>query len=84
LFVIKEFYWLVCRARSINPEDRSECLGWTETTGRTDLTGSGVYRYQARWSDGKATQGSFRITDKMIDDIDSHHRSDTITIPVNR
>jgi len=84
LFVIKQFYFLVCQARGLDPLDRNRCSGWHEATGRDSLSGAGSYAYVAVWSDGSSTNGKFEITDKIADDIDSQRRKDLVVIPIRR
>lgn len=56
--VIKEFYYLLCKASNKPADDPDQCFGWQEAA-TSRMEGAGSYRYEANWPDGKISMGIF-------------------------
>ena len=55
------FYYELCRAQRLDPEDPARCNRWREALdGKLEYV-AGDYYYIARWSDGAVRRGSLRI-----------------------
>jgi hypothetical protein len=55
------FYYELCVAQKIDPEDTKRCNRWREAVdGKVEYV-SGDYHYIARWSDGTTRRGTFRF-----------------------
>jgi hypothetical protein len=56
------FYYELCRAQDIDPEDTRQCNRWREAhDGKLEYV-SGAYHYLARWSDGATRSGMIGFT----------------------
>lgn len=73
VFIIPKFYYLVCRAQGVEPENMSACDHWREVTAPVEQV-SGSYHYVARWPDGVVRRG-------VLDFNGAHNDSITLKKP---
>lgn len=59
---IPVFYYRLCRARGIDPDDASACDYWKEPADGVLFDVAGDYQYQVDWPDGSKRQGKFSFT----------------------
>ena len=58
---ISSFEFELCKAKSLNPWDITECNGWSESDSKRALPFYGVYIYQVSWPNGISGRGKKRI-----------------------
>ncbi|MDB5431657.1 MAG: hypothetical protein JWP35_2773 [Caulobacter sp.] len=57
------FFYKLCSARGINPDDPNKCDRWREAPGGSVTEVAGDYAYVARWPDGAIKRGTLRFGD---------------------
>jgi hypothetical protein len=62
---IPTFFYELCRAQAIDPEDPAKCRRWREALSSTLTSVSGDYQFIARWADGAVRRGKLSITDNQ-------------------
>jgi len=60
---IPSFFYELCRAQNVDPEDTTRCKRWREAIDGTVTQVAGDYSYVARWADGVTRRGKLRFTD---------------------
>jgi hypothetical protein len=55
--LIPNFFYTLCVAKHINPEDTTKCDKWIEAFPSVNIYLAGDYRYLIRWSDGVVRRG---------------------------
>jgi hypothetical protein len=63
IFIIPSFYYEVCKAQGVNPNDMSGCDHWREIIGQSIDDISGEYHYLVRWHDGITRRGVLNADD---------------------
>lgn len=69
VFLVPQFYYDLCKARTIDPEDVDRCRYWVKSIGGQSLSLSGRYRYQVKWPDRTERRGRFEISGMQTPDI---------------
>lgn len=62
LFIIPTFFYDVCRAQGVKPDDRNACSHWREVLAPVENI-SGSYHYFVRWAGGVARSGTLNVND---------------------
>lgn len=62
---IPTFFYELCRAKSIDPDDPVGCKRWREALGTASTAVAGDYHYIVRWADGAVRRGKLSITDNQ-------------------
>jgi hypothetical protein len=62
---IPTFFYELCKAQRLNPDDTERCNYWREAISGTLSNVSGDYFFVARWSDGSARRGKLGINPKQ-------------------
>jgi hypothetical protein len=63
IFIIPSFFYELCRAQRINPNDVDSCEHWREVLGNKIDDAAGEYHYFVRWSDGAVRRGVINADD---------------------
>jgi hypothetical protein len=67
VFLIPSFFYELCRAQNIDPDDTARCNRWREViTGRVSHV-AGDYFYVVRWADGSTRRGNLSVVDTIDD-----------------
>jgi hypothetical protein len=64
---IPAFFYELCRAQNLNPDDTARCNRWREAIDGTLSQVAGDYIYIARWPDGTTRRGTLSFT-KLTED----------------
>ena len=62
LFIIPTFFYEVCRAQHVKPDDMNACDHWREVLAPVEEI-SGSYHYFVRWADGVSRRGILNVND---------------------
>jgi hypothetical protein len=67
VFLIPGFFYELCKAQNIDPDDTARCNRWREViTGRVSHV-VGDYFYVVRWADGATRRGNLSVVDAVDD-----------------
>jgi hypothetical protein len=65
VYLIPGFFYELCRAQNIDPDDTARCNRWREViTGRVSHV-AGDYLYVVRWADGSTRRGNLSVVDTV-------------------
>ena len=66
VFLIPTFFYELCRAQNIDPDDTQRCNRWREAISGRTASVSGDYLYVARWSDGATRRGKLSVIEQDV------------------
>jgi hypothetical protein len=67
VFLIPTFFYDLCRAQNIDPDDTRRCNRWREAISGRTASVSGDYLYIVRWPDGASRRGKLSVVERDWD-----------------
>jgi hypothetical protein len=64
VFLIPTFFYELCRAQNIDPDDTARCNRWREAISGRQASVSGDYVYFVRWPDGATRRGKLSVVER--------------------
>ncbi|HUF25089.1 MAG TPA: hypothetical protein VMN81_13240 [Vicinamibacterales bacterium] len=69
VMLIPTFFYDVCKARRIDPDDPARCKRWREALEGTPVGVAGDYYYVARWADGIVRRGKLTFDEESASSV---------------
>jgi hypothetical protein len=69
VFLIPSFFYELCRAQNINPDDTVNCNRWREAISGRAASVAGDYVYFVRWPDGAMRRGKLSVVDREFGNV---------------